>query len=195
MGQKYGARAGMNDTADRLYEAALVLRCQAGDHVAFAELIERYEPRLRYYVRKMLGQRQSTEDVLQDVWLAVFRGVPRLANVTAFRAWLYRITHDRVVGEIRRRPPAHEQLRDADLVDDQGEETRFSQEDAKAIHAALDSLSSEHREVLVFRYLEEMNYEDIAQIVGCRLGTVRSRLHYAKLALRCVLEGRTVHEQ
>ena len=64
----------------------------------------------------------------------------------------------------------------------------FSPEDAARIHAALDRLAAEHREVLVLRFLEEMTYDQIARVVGCQLGTVRSRLHYAKQALRRAIE-------
>ena len=73
----------MTDTTDRLYETVLVLRCQAGDEAAFAELVERYQPRLRYFLRKMLRDVQGAEDALQDVWLDVFRAVSRLADVGA----------------------------------------------------------------------------------------------------------------
>ena len=62
------------------------------------------------------------------------------------------------------------------------------------IHAALDELAPEHREVLVLRYVEDMTYEEIARVVGCEVGTVRSRLHYAKRALRGVLERTNVHD-
>src|SRR6516162_10981820 len=97
----------MTDSTDRLYERVLVLRCQAGDEAAFAELMERYQPRLRYYLRKMLRDVQGAEDALQDVWLAVFRAVSRLADVGAFRTWLYRIARDRAVRELRKQrlPP------------------------------------------------------------------------------------------
>jgi RNA polymerase sigma-70 factor (ECF subfamily) len=84
----------MNDRADRVYEQVLVLRCKAGDGAAFEELVALYGPRLRYYVRKMLGHAQITEDVLQEVWLDVYRALPRLAQVAAFPAWIYRIVRD-----------------------------------------------------------------------------------------------------
>ena len=63
----------MADTPDQLYERVLVLRCQAGDDAAFAELLERYQPRLRYYLRKMLVGTDCADDVHQDVWFDVFR--------------------------------------------------------------------------------------------------------------------------
>jgi RNA polymerase sigma-70 factor (ECF subfamily) len=184
----------MTDAADRLYETVLVLRCQAGDEAAFAELVERYQPRLRYYLRKMLREVHGVEDALQDVWLCVFRAVSRLADVGAFRAWLYRIARDRALGELRKRRPPAQPLEEGDWTDERTEDTRFTVEDVERVHAGLDELVAEHREVLVFRYVEAMTYEEIAEVVGCQVGTVRSRLHYAKRALRDVLERMNVHD-
>jgi RNA polymerase sigma-70 factor (ECF subfamily) len=184
----------MIDSTDQLYERLLVLRCQAGDEAAFAELVERYQPRLRYYVSKLLRDTQCAEDVLQDVWLAAFRAVSRLGDIGAFRAWLYRIARDRSMREFRRRAPPCQHLGEVDLIDEGADEAHFTAEDVERIHAALDELSAEHRDVLVLRYIEDMTYEEIARVVGCQDGTVRSRLHYAKRALRGVLERMNVND-
>jgi RNA polymerase sigma-70 factor (ECF subfamily) len=184
----------MTDTTDQLYERVLVLRCQAGDEAAFAELVERYQPRLHYYLRKMLHDPQGTEDALQDIWLAVFRAVARLADVGAFRAWLYRIAHDRAVRQLRQRQQPCRSLEEVDPTDAWAEQETFTAEDAERIHAALHELAAEHREVLVLRYIEGMTYEEITRVVGSPVGTVRSRLHYAKRALRGVLERMKLHE-
>jgi hypothetical protein len=88
---------------DRLYEQLLVLRCQAGDEVAFEEIVGRYGPRLRYYLRKLLEDNDSVDDAIQDVWLDVLKSVTRLAEPAAFSTWLYRIAHARACREFRRR--------------------------------------------------------------------------------------------
>jgi RNA polymerase sigma-70 factor (ECF subfamily) len=184
----------MPDPADRLYERLLVLRCQTGDETAFAALVEGYSPRLRYYLRKLLDRdADRADDLLQEVWFDVFRGVPRLADPAAFPAWLYRIARDRALRELRKRRPTQRPLVEADLANSTGD-VEFSPEDAARIHTALGKLAPEHREVLVLRFLEAMSYEDIAQIVGAQLGTVKSRLYYAKRALRRVLEERSDRE-
>ena len=178
----------MSDPAERLYEQVLIVRCQTGDEDAFALLVERYGPRLRYYLRKMLGgSADAAEDVLQDVWLDVVRGVGRLADPGAFPTWVYRIARNRAARLLRRRRPEVRPLTDLDPADD-ADTGDFAAEDAERIHAALNDLPAEHREVLVLRFLEEMSYEEIARVVGGPLGTVRSRLHYAKRALRRILE-------
>jgi RNA polymerase sigma-70 factor (ECF subfamily) len=173
-------------TDDRLAERVLVLRCQAGDEAAFETLLVRFSPRLRYFLRRILGETERTEDVLQDVWLQVFRGLPTLADAGAFRAWLYRIARDRAYREFRKRPLPLQLQEDADLAGEPDPD--FPAESIEQIHAALDRLIAEHREVLVLRFLEEMSYEEIARVTGCPLGTVRSRLHYAKLALHSALQ-------
>lgn len=173
----------MTDSAERLYERMLVLRCQTGDEAAFEELVSRYHRRLRYYLRKMLGDAHKAEDALQDVWFDVFRKAPRLKDPDAFRAWLYRIARDRAYRLLRRERRMFVSL-DGNVVAENGAGREFSAEDAEQIHVALDRLGPEHREILVLRFLEEMSYHEIARIVGCPVGTVRSRIHYAKQALR-----------
>jgi RNA polymerase sigma-70 factor, ECF subfamily len=180
----------MNDLADKLYEQVLVLRCQTGDGAAFGELVERFAVRLRYYVQSLLGKerRGDLEDVLQDVWLDVHRSIAKLNDPGALAAWLYRIARNRTVRHLRKRVTPTRTIEDghAGHEIDRGED--FSIEDAESIHRALDVLAPEHREVLVLRFLEEMPYEGIATVTGCPAGTVRSRIHYAKLALRRVME-------
>jgi RNA polymerase sigma-70 factor (ECF subfamily) len=177
----------MSDPADELYERVLVVRCQAGDEGAFAELVDRYQPRLRYYLRKMLSGSPAAEDAAQDVWYDVVRAIPRLANPGAFRAWLYRIARDRAWRVLRRRPPPHRPIDDVEVAAN-GTADEFTAEDVARVHAALDELAPEHREVVVLRFIEDMTYDEIAKVAGCPLGTVRSRLHHAKRALKRALE-------
>jgi RNA polymerase sigma-70 factor (ECF subfamily) len=184
----------MSDPADQLYERLLILRCQTGDEAAFAALVERYSPHLLYYLRKMLGEgKADAEDVLQDVWFDVFRAAPRLNDPASFPAWLYRIARNQTARRHRNKPRPERPLVEADLADESDDED-YSTADVEQIHAALNELVPEHREVLVLRFLEEMSYEDVAQVVGCPLGTIRSRIHYAKRALRRVLERKNHYE-
>jgi RNA polymerase sigma-70 factor (ECF subfamily) len=179
----------MSDAADRLYEHLLVVRCQTGDPMAFAELVARYRPRLRYFVTKLLGPLHDSDDVLQEVWLDVFRGVAQLEKPGAITAWLYRLARDRCFRILRRGRLRAESFALDELVDPGADLNDFRPEEAARVHAALDRLAPEHREVLVLRFLEEMSYDDVARVTSTPLGTVRSRIHYAKRALRRILEG------
>jgi RNA polymerase sigma-70 factor (ECF subfamily) len=184
----------MSKSAEEIYERVLVLRCRAGDAAAFDELIECFQPRLRYYLRQMVHESRDVEDLLQDVWLDVLRGIPRLIEVAAFRNWIYRIARVRVLGEYRKRWPDQPLSESDEPIDEADFGARLCVENAEQIHAALRQLSDEHREVLTLHFLEEMSYESISSIVGCPTGTVRSRIHYAKRSLRGILEGMSCHE-
>src|SRR5262249_12998702 len=129
----------MTGATERIYEQVLLLRCQAGDGDAFAEFIVRYGPRLRYYLRQMLGDAYATDDALQDVWLAVFQGVPKVLDLAAFPAWVYRVAHDRAARLLRRpRTPESLPVDEIAAADDGGE---VSPEDAEQIHAALNQIA------------------------------------------------------
>jgi RNA polymerase sigma-70 factor, ECF subfamily len=178
----------MSDEADRLYERLLVVRCQTGDQLAYRELIDRYSPRLRYFLCKRLPQADRADDLLQEVWLDVFRQLPRLQDAAAFTAWVYQIARGKAKLESRRNGRMPVAAADLESVVAADAEPAFSPEDAARIHAALDRLNEEHREVLLLRFLEELSYEQIGRVIGCPVGTVRSRLHYAKQALARLLE-------
>jgi RNA polymerase sigma-70 factor (ECF subfamily) len=141
----------------------------------------------------MIGDNHAADDLLQDVWLEVYRGVARLADPGAFPAWLYQIARRQALRVLRKKRRPLASLEGVDLAEE-GEEDDFSAEDAERVHAALRQLAPEHREVLLLRFFEGMPYEDIAHVTGCQLGTVRSRIHYAKRALRRVMEGVPQHE-
>lgn len=178
----------MIDQAEAIYERLLVVRAQAGDETAFTELVERHSPKLRYFLRKLLSSADAAEDALQDVWLDALRHLPRLSAPAALRTWLYRIARDRAFARLRHRKLIQQPLDEQDLVDCQTDEVAISPDEAAAVHAALDRLTTEQREVLVLRFLDDLSYEEIARVVGCQLGTVRSRLHYGKQALRKELD-------
>ena len=147
----------------------------------------RFSPRLRYFLRKLVGQVDRADDLAQEVWLDVLRQLPKLKDAAAFTAWMYRIAHGKAMLDGRRNGRAPTAIADVEWIADK-EDDAFSAEDATRIHAALDRLDPTHREVLVLRFLEELSYDEIGQIVDCPLGTVRSRIHYAKVALQRLLE-------
>jgi RNA polymerase sigma-70 factor (ECF subfamily) len=187
------ATARMTQSTDRIAEQVLVLRCQAGDEAAFADLVVRYHRRVHYYLQKMLNSADRADDATQDLWMDVFRSIPKLRDATSFAAWLYRLARDRAYRELRKSKPLSKSLDEVD-PSDKMDEDEFSADDAAAVHAGLDRLAPEHREVLMLRFVESMSYQQVAVVVGCELGTVRSRIHYAKRALRRLLE-RNKHEQ
>jgi RNA polymerase sigma-70 factor, ECF subfamily len=151
-------------------------------------LLQAYSPRLRFYVSRLLGeQRDRADDLLQEIWLSAFGALPRLNEAAAFRSWIFRIARDRVRREFRRQRISFEpDTSHLDLASDAGEMNGAV--DAEAVRLHLDALSAEHREALVLRFIEDMSYEEIARVTNSAPGTVRSRIHYAKRALRRAFE-------
>lgn len=169
-------------------EHLTVLRAQLGEHDAFTRLHARYNSRLLYYLRRLVTPAGLAEDILQEVWLTVVKKITTLDDPQAFRAWIYRIARHRAISRARRGrrdlslddlPPAHE----VDPATVERADDLIARFDPAAIHAALDRLSVAHRDVLTLRFLDELSYQEIAEVVGCGVGTVRSRLYYAKKSL------------
>jgi RNA polymerase sigma-70 factor (ECF subfamily) len=176
---------------ERVEEAIWVLRARAGDSEAFAWLMAGHERPLLYYLRRFIAQPEAALDAHQEVWLDVFRGLGRLRAPEAFRAWLYRLAHAKAARFVRddirdaeRREALHQSCEEAPAADAGNPE---------AIHRALAGLSPVHREVLTLHYLQDLTLNEIATATNCSVGTVKSRLHYARLALRESME-RTSHE-
>lgn len=180
----------MTTPLDRVYEQLLVVRCQTGDEAAFAELVTRHADRLRRYVGRLLcNDHAAADDVVQDVWLDVLRSGARLRDPAAFPTWLLRIARDRVFRVLRRR---RDFATITELHEPTADEPTFTADDAAAIRAGLDRLDPLRREVVVLRYFEEMTCDEIAAVVGCPPGTVRSRLHHAKRTLKDILTERDI---
>jgi len=178
----------VNDAAAQVYDRLLILRCQTGDTGALTELIARYSPGLRLFITKT-GGAGSADDLLQETWVDVYRTLGKLQRPEAFAAWVYRIARDKAY-RLRRQRSLAATLAEHDVGElPADEEEPFTAEDAEQVRAALDTLPLEHREVVLLRFVESMSYEQIAEVVGRPGGTVRSRLYYAKLALRAKLEA------
>jgi len=175
------------NTSDRLIEQVIILRCQTGDKDAFAELIKRYQAPLRYFISHLSSNNEVTEDIFQDTWLTVIRRICSLKKTEAFPTWLYRIARNKVYQQLRRKKQVRE-LNENIAVPNDTEDDVFSPEDAAKIHRCLKKLRPEHKEVLMLRFLEQMSYHEIAQVINCGLGTVKSRIYYAKLALKKEME-------
>jgi RNA polymerase sigma-70 factor (ECF subfamily) len=178
-----------NETDDRVQYEWLALRCQSGEPGAFEDLIAVMERPLLYYAMSLTGSQDSALDVLQDVWLKVFRGIRKLKDPGALRPWLYSIAHGIAVDRIRRNY-AREKAEETHTEDfDEAQEPSFVGVDAEAVHQALGQLGVKHREVLVLHFLEDLSITEIASVVDCSEGTVKSRIHYAKHAMKRILEG------
>ena len=168
----------------------IVHRCQDGERAAFEELFEMYQPRLKYYVRRLDSGGANIDYILQDVWLSVFKKIHKLkdADAQVFAVWLYRIVRNKVYDGFRRKERFVRLPEDDEFPVSGGDEAIFDANDAEKLHRALNELKPYHREVLTLCFVEQMSYQSIADVVGCNIGTVRSRIFYAKQSLRKEME-------
>lgn len=158
----------------------LVVRCQLGEREAFAELVRLWHDPVWTYVRRMLGSGDA-DDVAQEVWLAVMRGLPRLREPARFTPWLFIIARRAVANRLR------EEYAGADV----GGDTRPAEPDASdlvldraEVVAGLAGVPVRERELLILFYLQDLSLETCAEICAVPVGTVKSRLSRGRRMLR-----------
>jgi RNA polymerase sigma-70 factor (ECF subfamily) len=180
----------------------LIAVCLRGDeaaaNAAFAQLMCRYEERLFNTVFRLMGNQQDAEDVVQETFVNAYQSLASFKGDSQFFTWLYRIAYNTAVSHKRKQKAAVsiEAGRNGEAGIEPADRSEYNQpgsamsraEEERRIQRALNQLSPEHRLVLVLKEMEEMKYEEIAVILQVPVGTVRSRLHRARLELREILE-------
>jgi len=173
----------------------LVDRVLAGDREAFTAIVERHQRRIFNFMYRMVGDRPTAEDLTQEVFLKAYEALPRFRKAAALSTWLYRIAHNHclnVLGERGREvvmTPANG-TPDANpiaLAADPGAsaEQVLEQRELRAIvQEKLNELTPEHRAILVLRDIQGLSYDEIATALHLEGGTVRSRLHRARMELK-----------
>jgi len=179
----------------------LVERSQSGDVEAFAVLVSRYRDRVFSFVRHSVQDPDQAEDLAQDVFVKAFVGITRFNKRASFATWLFRIAHNRVVDQ-RRRDHRRRAIRSVslsmdgdggdaliDIADERSEPFRALTGDELELRVreAVERLSDKLRTVLLLYDFEGMSYQEIAGILQCPMGTVKSRLFLARTALRDAL--------
>jgi RNA polymerase sigma factor (sigma-70 family) len=175
-------------TADAIYQELLALRCRRGETAALEELVRTWERRLLYFIRRLVDREQDAWDVLQQTWLRVLPGLGGLREPRSLGPWLYRVARRAAFDHGQVRANYRRFLKDYQAAV-AGEEApdRPAFETAEQLHWGLVQLPMPHREALSLFYLEDFSIDEIAQILEVPPGTVKSRLHHAKKALRAVL--------
>lgn len=181
-------------TADDVHDQWLVLRAQDGDAAALEELVDRWQPRLLRHAIRLTDTSDGAADVTQLAWAAIIGGLRRLNDPACFRRWAYRIVGNKAADFVRARQldRARTTSLSAEPADPRPEEPLSTKQDEIALlRSALRQLSPEHRAILSLFYVEDMPLAEITQAVGAPLGTVKSRLHYARCRLKQILERNT----
>jgi RNA polymerase sigma-70 factor (ECF subfamily) len=170
----------------------LVLRCQLGEREAFDPLIAKWHPLLWRYAVRLTGDPDDAADVVQEVWLRAFRGLPALRDAARFRPWLFGIARRVLMDRLRvlYAEPPMERLEPGGI--EEPATVAVGTDDAALVQAELDQLPLPEREVLVLFYLRELSLSDIAEIAAVPVGTVKSRLFRARQRLRTQLERKGI---
>ncbi|MCH8830656.1 MAG: RNA polymerase sigma factor [Planctomycetes bacterium] len=178
----------MSKTPEQIYDELLVLKSQDGDHRAFAELVKRWQQRLWRHARQFSDNRDAAADILQEAWMDILRG---LRDPASFPKWAYRIVSNKCVDWLRR------QKRRRNLVNNAQEELpngmdELSQttveDDVGRLRQGMRRLPADRRAMLSMFYVEEMLIAEIGAALAIPVGTVKSRLHYARNQLKTILE-------
>ena len=149
----------MNDQKHNLIQAA-----RNGDQVAFGELVQQYQKRVFALAVRMCPTPELAEEAAQEAFLAAWQGLPFFRGDSAFATWLYRLTSNACV-----------------------EKAVEQQELRRQIEAGLQTLSPEHREVLILREIQQLSYDEIADVLSLDLGTVKSRINRGRRQFRAFL--------
>jgi len=177
----------------------LIAECLKGRTAAFGELVCRYQDRLFNTVFRLVGNAEDAQDIVQDAFLNAYVSLKRFKGDAQFFTWLYRIAVNAAISLKRKHrvvlsihPGAGSQRHSNEPLDD----SEFSKpgqgleraEEEQRIQEALNRLSPEHRAVLILKDMEDQKYETMAEILEVPIGTIRSRLHRARVELREILQ-------
>jgi len=169
-------------------DAALLAASAGGDEAAFAALYDRHSARLFRYLLRLVGQREAAEDLLQEVFVAAWDGAARFRGQASVVTWLFRIAHHRAVDWLRAQRPEPAEADEMLAATDCPPEEAFAALGAERLRAALAHLSPDHRAVLELAFFEGLSCREIALVLDCPVGTVKSRIFHAKSNLRGALE-------
>jgi len=176
-----------------VHEHELVERCRRGDERAFQELVNRYKDLVFALIARTTPDRSRAEDLAQDVFLRVHRGLPYFRGEARLSTWIYRIVANVCVQDRHGRPPATESLDDG-RTDARGatstRDRQFSDLELRdRLEKAIARLPANYRLLIAAHYLQGVQYEDLAEALELPLGTIKTQLHRAKRQLRRLLEN------
>ena len=186
---------------DREADQVLVERVQRGDKQAFGLLVAKYQRKLIRLLSRMIRDPAEVEDVAQEAFIKAYRALPGFRGESAFYTWLYRIgintAKNYLAGQHRRAPTTTdfaseeaESFEDGDQLRDNNTPERIlmSKEIGSTVDAAMGELPEDLRTAIVLREIEGLSYEEIAQIMDCPIGTVRSRIFRARESIAARLQ-------
>ncbi len=178
----------------------LVERARQGDKRAFELLVEKYQRRLHRLLSRMVRDAEEVEDIAQETFIKAYRALPSFRGDAAFYTWLYRIGVNTAKNYLASRKKAMPTISDQAMDDDDEPDERLVAQDhntpetelmskqiALAVNEAVQALPEELRSAITLREMEGLSYEEIAELMSCPIGTVRSRIFRAREAIAAKL--------
>tara|TARA_B100000686_G_C16739455_1_gene945702 strand:+ start:1175 stop:1831 length:657 start_codon:yes stop_codon:yes gene_type:complete len=189
------------ETSNKERDAQLIERCQSGDYTAFDELITHYRGKIYAMIFNMTRNEADSWDLAQDVFIKAWKALSKFEGRSAFYTWLYRIAHNVTYDWIRKKKiEGAGEFNDAILNEadpgalttpkayDSPDQNMERAELRDKIKIAINSLSEDHREVILLKEVEGLSYQEIAESIDSSIGTVMSRLYYARKKLQVTLK-------
>ena len=177
-----------------LDDAQLMDAVQQGNPMAFRVLVERYKKKAYFTALKLVGDPDDAYDLSQEAFIRVYNARRRYDKSHPFYAWFYTILRNLARNHLRKRSVRLEhaarirRIRKGNIeISDSPECIVEADETKTAVWAAIEKLSYEHREIIILRHFEDMSYDEIAKLLGIAVGSVMSRLYYARRKLRDLL--------
>jgi RNA polymerase sigma-70 factor (ECF subfamily) len=178
----------MADLAD---EADLIARCQQGDEQAFRELVDRHKDLVFGLLARSVADRSRVEDLAQEVFLKIHRGLPYFRGEAKLTTWIFRIVLNLLSQDAEKRRASREVALDPDIADHQPRAIDRSLSDLEMrdrLKKAMARLPANYRLLIAGHYLHDVKYEELAEALDIPVGTVKTHLHRAKKQLRALLE-------
>lgn len=172
-----------NQVIDRL----LVVRAQSGEETAFNLLFQRWNPKLLGYAFKLSGDPQAARDIAQETWVAVVKGLKRLDDPALFRAWFFRIAHNKAADDIRSKQKHRKSEEAVKEMTTLNAQEKISNESLD-LKALIEVMPAEKRSLLILFYVEGLTIPELAEVFEIPNGTVKSRLHTARHDLKIAYE-------
>lgn len=177
---------------EQALETELIRRCRAGQHRYYEPLVRAYEPEARRVALGILGDVDAAADAVQEAFIKAYNALDRFDLGRTFRPWFLQILRNQCRDTLRSRNSGFAQRvpdgLDRVAAEDDPERDRRRTEARELLWRGLGAISTEHREVLVLKEIDGVGYREIAEATGIPEGTVASRLHHARLALKRALE-------
>ncbi len=176
-------------------EAALIFRCQQGDQDALKEIFNLYHKKVYRIAYGVVRQREDSLDIVQEVFIKLFRSIKNFKGKSNFYTYLYRMTMNTAIDHIRHRDKFLATSLDEDGAFQPSDEAEkrpdrilIQKELEESVKIAMEKLPHDQKAALIFREVEGLSYQEMAEAMGCSIGTVMSRLHYGRKKLQELLK-------